>query len=58
MRELKIFGIILFFTGVLYWGVEPFAHGQMHPHVEPADYTFHDVDGLKGTTAMLLKVQN
>lgn len=49
MRELKILAIIVFFTGVLYWGVEPFAHGQMHPHVEPADYTFNDVDGLQGT---------
>jgi ubiquinol-cytochrome c reductase cytochrome c1 subunit len=48
MRELKIFGIVVFFSLVLYWGVEPFAHGQMHPHVEPADYTFEDADGLKG----------
>lgn len=34
MKELKIFGVVVFFTLVLYWGVEPFAHGQMHKHVE------------------------
>ena len=50
MREIKILAIVVFFTGVLYWGVEPFAHGQMHPHVEPADYSFNDVDGLNGKT--------
>jgi ubiquinol-cytochrome c reductase cytochrome c1 subunit len=34
MKELKIFGIVAAFTLVLYWGVEPFAHSQMHKHVE------------------------
>lgn len=45
MRELKIFIIIVVFTLATYWGVEPFAHTQMHPHVEPADFTFKDVNG-------------
>jgi ubiquinol-cytochrome c reductase cytochrome c1 subunit len=48
MRELKIFGIVVFFTLLIYVGVEPFAHSQMHPHVAPADYSFKDVDGLGG----------
>ncbi|MEA3490735.1 MAG: c-type cytochrome [Campylobacterota bacterium] len=34
MKELKIFGVVAFFTLLLYWGVEPFAHSQMHKHVE------------------------
>ncbi|MBD3788949.1 MAG: cytochrome c1 [Campylobacterales bacterium] len=34
MRELKIFAIVAAFTLILYWGVEPFAHSQMHKHVE------------------------
>ena len=33
-KELKIFGIVAAFTLILYWGVEPFAHSQMHKHVE------------------------
>lgn len=40
MKELKILGIVLFFTGLVYWGVEPFAHSQMHPHVAPANFDF------------------
>jgi len=47
MREFKIFGVLVFFTGLLYWGVEPYAHSQMHPHVEPADYTFADTDDVR-----------
>jgi len=43
MRELKIFGVVLFFTLVVYVGVEPFAHSQMHPHVAPADFEFKDL---------------
>lgn len=43
MREFKILGIVLFFTGLLYWGVEPFAHSQMHPRVAPADFSFKDL---------------
>jgi len=48
MRELKIFAIVVFFTLLTYIGVEPFAHSQMHPHVEAPDYSFKDVDGLGG----------
>lgn len=55
MRELKILGIVVFFTMVLYIGVEPFAHSQMHPHVEDADFSFKDLaantktgDAVKG----------
>lgn len=43
MRELKILGVVIFFTLVVYVGVEPFAHSQMHPHVAPADFSFKDL---------------
>lgn len=43
MKELKILGIVIFFTLVVYVGVEPFAHSQMHPHVAPADFAFKDL---------------
>jgi len=33
-KELKILAVVVFFTLVTYWGVEPFAHSQMHKHVE------------------------
>ncbi|NWF66563.1 MAG: cytochrome c1 [Campylobacterales bacterium] len=48
MRELKILLIVIIFTGITYWGVEPLAHSVFHPHTPDADYTFKDVDGLNG----------
>jgi ubiquinol-cytochrome c reductase cytochrome c1 subunit len=48
MRELKILAVVIALTLVTYWGVEPFAHSQMHPKVSPADYEFKDVNGLNG----------
>ena len=43
MRELKILAVVVALTLITYWGVEPFAHSQMHPHVAPADFKFSDV---------------
>lgn len=54
MRELKILAVVVALTLITYWGVEPFAHSQMHPHVDPADYKFDDVQkdvaDVKGLT--------
>lgn len=46
MREFKILMVVLFFTLLTYWGVEPYAHSQMHPHVAPADFTFKEIEPL------------
>ena len=46
MRELKILAVVVFFTGVIYWGVEPFAHGQMHKHVEGGNYEYKDLPAV------------
>ena len=48
MKELKILAVVVALTLITYWGVEPYAHSQMHPHVDPADYQFKDADGLNG----------
>ena len=42
MRELKILIVVVALTLLTYFGVEPYAHSVMHPHVEPADYEFKD----------------
>jgi len=34
MKELKIFGVVVFFSALLYIGVEPFAHGELHKKVD------------------------
>jgi len=44
MKELKILAVVIFFTGIVYWGVEPYAHTQLHPHVAPADFGFEDLE--------------
>jgi len=52
MKELKIFGIVAIFTLVLYWGVEPFAHSQMHKHVEGHGFTYNgEADIAEAKTA-------
>ncbi|MDD2886561.1 MAG: c-type cytochrome [Aliarcobacter sp.] len=58
MRELKILAVVVALTLITYWGVEPYAHSQMHPHVAPADFAFSDlkenvapVKDLKGNAA-------
>lgn len=54
MRELKILAVVVALTLITYWGVEPYAHHEMHPKVAPADYTFADVQNdvadVKGLT--------
>lgn len=44
MKELKILAIVVAISAVLYIGIEPFAHSQMHPHVAPADFSFEDLE--------------
>lgn len=44
MKELKIFAIVVLFTGVLYWGIEPYAHTKLHPHTTAAQYDFSAED--------------
>ena len=53
MKELKVLAVVVFFTLVTYWGVEPFAHSQMHKHVEGHDFTYPDINasGVKGNAA-------
>jgi ubiquinol-cytochrome c reductase cytochrome c1 subunit len=43
MRELKILIVVIFFTLVTYWGVEPFAHSVMHKHVESEGFTYESL---------------
>lgn len=47
MKEFLALIIVAVITGIIYWGVEPFAHGQMYPEVAPADYTFSDLKPLE-----------
>lgn len=47
MKELKVLAVVVFFTLVVYWGVEPYAHSQMHKHVEGHGFTYPDINDSK-----------
>jgi len=46
MKELKILIIVIFFSLLTYWGVEPFAHSKMHKHVEDQNFAYSDLPVL------------
>lgn len=60
MRELKIFLVVVVFTALVYWGVEPYAHSVMNPHVAPANFDFakEDIDYAKSMIELRQKELN
>lgn len=44
MRELKILAVVVVLTLITYWGVEPFAHSQMHPAVSNPNFDLVQAD--------------
>lgn len=46
MKELKIFAVVVFFTGLMYIGVEPIAHSIMHKAPAPTDFEFIDLEDI------------
>lgn len=49
MKEFKILAVVVFFTLVTYYLVEPFAHSQMHAHVESEGFAYDDLPALTKT---------
>ncbi len=50
-KELKILAVVVLFTLVTYWGVEPFAHSQMHAHVESNNMVYNGEADIKECAA-------
>lgn len=48
-KEFRILTIVSIMVGYIYWGFEPFAHHEMHPHVAEPSYAF---DGKAEAEAM------
>lgn len=46
MKEFKILIILIVVIGVIYYGVEPYAHSVMLPKVAPADFAFKDLEPM------------
>jgi len=53
MKELKILAVVVFFTLLTYYLVEPYAHSQMHKHVDSEGFKYNDLPALtkKGDAA-------
>ena len=49
-KEPLILGVVVFFTLVTYYLVEPFAHHQMHKHVESENFEYADIAKFTPTT--------
>jgi len=49
-KELKVLAVVVFFSLLTYWGVEPYAHSQMHKHIDDATFEYKDLNtsGKKG----------
>lgn len=51
MRELKILAVVVFFSLLTYYLVEPYAHSQMHKHVEGQGFVYNgEADIAEATT--------
>jgi ubiquinol-cytochrome c reductase cytochrome c1 subunit len=53
MKEFKILAVVVFFTLVTYYLVEPYAHSKMHVHVESEGFAYKDIPAMtkKGDAA-------
>jgi ubiquinol-cytochrome c reductase cytochrome c1 subunit len=51
MRELKILAVVTFFSVLTYYLVEPYAHSQMHKHVESHNFVYDGTADIKEATA-------
>lgn len=51
MRELKILGVVVFFSLIVYLGVETYAHSVMHKHVDGGTYDYKDLPAIQAGNA-------
>jgi len=49
MKELKILAVVVFFSLLTYWLVEPYAHSQMHKHVEGHNFVYDGTADIQET---------
>jgi len=49
-KEPLILAVVVFFSLLTYYLVEPYAHSQMHAHVESKHFAYDDIPALSGKT--------
>lgn len=48
-KELSILAVVVAFSLLTYWLVEPFAHSQMHAHIETKHFKYTDLPAITKT---------
>ncbi len=56
-KELFILSVVVAFSLLTYWLVEPFAHSQMHPHVESKGFTYHGSTDIAEVDNKIAKIR-
>ncbi len=57
MREFKILAIVVAFTLITYYLVEPYAHSQMHKHTEFNNFVYDGKDDIKEVEEKIAKLE-
>ena len=56
-KELFILSVVVAFSLLTYYLVEPFAHGVMHPHVESKNFVYDGSSDIQELEKMISKLQ-
>jgi len=56
-KELFILSVVVAFSLLTYWLVEPFAHGQMHPHVDVKGFVYNGASDIKEVDNKIAKIR-
>ena len=57
MKEFIILAVVVFFSLLTYWLVEPFAHGQMHAHVESQNFVYNGTADIEEVEAHIVSLK-
>ena len=58
MKELKILAVVVFFSLVTYWLVEPYAHGIMHKHIDSKNFVYDGSDDIVEVENIIAKLES
>jgi ubiquinol-cytochrome c reductase cytochrome c1 subunit len=56
-KELKILAVVVFFSVLTYIGVEPYAHSQMHAHVESQNFAYNGTADIEEVSQKIEKAK-
>ena len=56
-KELFILSVVVAFSLLTYWLVEPFAHSQMHPHVESKGFQYNGSSDIAEVDSKIAKIR-